>query len=53
MYAAIVSEVDKRPPLVTPATIETFTAPHSGDEPDLVTGQSLPAGLREQQRAVR
>jgi len=39
MYAAMVSEVDGRPPLLTPATIETFTAPHSGDETDLVTGQ--------------
>jgi CubicO group peptidase (beta-lactamase class C family) len=39
MYAAMVSEVDGRPPLLTPATLETFTAPHSGDETDLVTGQ--------------
>ena len=39
LYAAMVSEVDGRPPLLTPATIETFTAPHSGDQTDLVTGR--------------
>lgn len=39
MYAAIVSEVDGRPALLTPATIKAFTTPHSGDETDLVTGQ--------------
>jgi CubicO group peptidase (beta-lactamase class C family) len=39
MYAAIVSEVDGHPALLTPATIAEFTAPHSGDAADLVTGQ--------------
>lgn len=39
MYAAIVSEVDGRPPLLTPATIGEFTTPTSGDGTDLVTGR--------------
>jgi hypothetical protein len=39
MYAAMVSEVDGRRPLLTSATLAEFTAPHSADEPDLVTGQ--------------
>jgi CubicO group peptidase (beta-lactamase class C family) len=39
MYAAIVGEVDGRPPLLSPATIRAFNTPHSGEETDLVTGR--------------
>ena len=39
MYAAIVTEVDGHPPLLTPATIGEFSTPHSADAPDLVTGR--------------
>jgi CubicO group peptidase (beta-lactamase class C family) len=39
MYAAIVGEVDGHRALLTPETIAEFTAPHSGDETDLVTGR--------------
>jgi CubicO group peptidase (beta-lactamase class C family) len=40
MYAAIVGEVDGRPPLLTPDTIAAFSTLHSGDAVDLVTGRT-------------
>jgi CubicO group peptidase (beta-lactamase class C family) len=39
MYAAIVSEVDGRPPLLSPVTVGEFTTQTSGDGTDLVTGR--------------
>jgi CubicO group peptidase (beta-lactamase class C family) len=39
MYAAVIGELHGQPPLLTPATIAEFTARHSGDQTDLVTGQ--------------
>ncbi|NRQ33508.1 beta-lactamase family protein [Nonomuraea sp. NN258] len=38
MYAAAISEVDGRPPLLSPATLAEFTKPHSPGV-DLVTGE--------------
>ncbi|WP_219507128.1 serine hydrolase domain-containing protein [Nonomuraea ceibae] len=38
LYAAAISEVDGRPPLLTPETLAEFTGPHSTGA-DLVTGE--------------
>ncbi|NYI06441.1 serine hydrolase domain-containing protein [Allostreptomyces psammosilenae] len=39
MYAAVISEVDGRAPLLRPDTLAEFTRPHGGGGVDLVTGE--------------
>lgn len=52
MYAAAISEIDGRPPLLEPGTLAEFTRPHSTG-PDLVTGERDHFLLGFEAQAVR
>ncbi|MEU4547516.1 serine hydrolase domain-containing protein [Nonomuraea dietziae] len=52
MYAAAISEIDGRPPLLEPDTLAEFTRPHSTG-PDLVTGERDHFLLGFEAQAVR
>ncbi|GAA2355353.1 serine hydrolase domain-containing protein [Nonomuraea africana] len=52
MYAAAISEIDGRPPLLDPGTLAEFTRPHSTG-PDLVTGERDHFLLGFEAQAVR